>query len=167
MKKFLNYVTGNSTALRLNGESVALSSAHKYNEPLIIYDQYGWTDGCKPKDVRVIFPPFSDYTVVEKGDLYTVGVYTIVSSNTVGIFNYIINNPKVLDELSFYIKIQLLHSNLSDIGWTYHYEFDTKEDQYFNRQTGEVVIGIMNAVKKMDLDRECRNVAIRYNIIDK
>ena len=167
MIKILNYLTGDSTALRLNGESVALSSAHKYNEPLIIYDQYGWTDGCKPKDVRVIFPPFESYTVVEKGDLYAVGRYSIISSNTVGIFNHIINNPKVLDELSFYIKLQLLYYKLSDIGWTYHYEFDTKEDQYFNRQTGEVVVGTMNAIKKVDLNRECRNVAIRYNIIDK
>ena len=167
MSKILNYVTGNPYAIRLNGVSIGLSDAKKYNEPLIIYDQYGWTDGGRPRDVRVIFPPFESYTVIEKGDLYTVGVYTIVSSNTVGIFNYIINNPKVLDELSFYIKIQLLHSNLSDIGWRYRYEFDTKEDQYINRQTGEVVVGTMNAIKKMDLDRECRNVAIRYNIIDK
>ena len=167
MIKILNYLTGDSTALRLNGESVALSSAHKYNEPLIIYDQYGWTDGCKPKDVRVILPPFESYTVVEKGDLYAVGRYSIISSNTVGIFNHIINNPKVLDELSFYIKLQLLYYNLSDIGWRYHYDFDKKEDQYINRETDEVVVGTMNAIKKMDLDRECRNVAIRYNIIDK
>ena len=164
MSKILNYLTGNSTALRLNGDSVALSSAHKYNEPLIIYDQYGWRDGGRPCDVRVIFPPFSDYTVIEKGDLYECGRYTIISSNTVGIFNHIINNPKVLDELSFYIKIQLLNSNIYDAGWRYHYEFDTKEDQYFNRKTDEKIVGMLNVIRAMNINDEFNRLQSRISI---
>lgn len=164
MSKILNYVTGNTTALRLNGDSVALSSAHKYNEPLIIYDQYGWRDGGRPCDVRVIFPPFSDYTVREKGDLYECGRYTIISSNTVGIFNYIISNPKVLDELSFYIKIQLINSAISDAGWRYHYEFDTKEDQYFNRKTDEKIVGMLNAIRAMNIIDEFNMIQSRISI---
>lgn len=164
MSKILNYLTGNSTALRLNGDSVGLSSANKYNEPLIIYDQYGWRDGGRPRDVRVIFPPFSDYTVREKGDLYECGRYTIISSNTVGIFNYIINNPKVLDELSFYIKIQLINSAISDMGWTYHYEFDTKEDQYFNRKTDEKIVGTLNAIRAMNIIDEFNMIQSRISI---
>lgn len=164
MSKILNYLTGNTTALRLNGDSVALSSAHKYNEPLIIYDQYGWRDGGRPCDVRVIFPPFSDYTVREKGDLYECGRYTIISSNTVGIFNYIISNPKVLDELSFYIKIQLINSAISDAGWRYHYEFDTKEDQYFNRKTDEKIVGMLNAIRAMNINDEFIRLQSRITI---
>lgn len=165
MKKVLNYVTGDSNALRLNGDSVALSRAHKYNEPLIIYDQYGWRDGGRPRDVRIIFPPFESYTVVEKGDLYAVGSYTIVSSNTVGIFQHVFSNPKVLDELSFYIKIQLLHSNISDAGWSYHYEFDTKEDQYFNRKTGEKIVGTLNVIRAMNLFDEMIRLQSRIKVM--
>ena len=164
MSKILNYLTGNSTALRLNGDSVALSSAHKYNEPLIIYDQYGWRDAGRPCDVRVIFPPFSDYTVREKGDLYECGRYTIISSNTVGIFNYIISNPKVLDELSFYIKIQLIHSAIYEAGWRYHYEFDTKEDQYFNRKTDEKIVGMLNVIRAMNIIDEFNRLQSRITI---
>ena len=167
MKKFLNYVTGDPYATRLNGMTIGLSDVHRYNEPLIIKDQYGWTRGCRPEDIRVVFPPFSDYTVIEKGDVSVVGAYTFTSSNVVGLIKYILDNPGIFDDLVFYIKNALINTALSDAGWRYLYDFDKKEDQYINRETGEVVVGTMNAMKKMDLDRECRNVAIRYNIIDK
>lgn len=165
MKKVLNYLTGNSNALRLNGDSVALNNAHKYNEPLIIYDQYGWRDGCRPRDVRIIFPPFESYTVVEKGDVSTTGSYTIVSSNTVGIFNHIFNNPDVINEFSTYIKLQLVHSAILDAGWRYHYEFDTKEDQYFNRKTDEKIVGMLNVIRAMNINDEFNRIQSRLKVM--
>lgn len=166
MKKFLNYVTGDPYAMRLNGISIGLSDVHKYNEPLIIKDQYGWRDGGRPRDVRIIFPPFESYTVVEKGDLYTVGRYTIVSSNVVGLIKYILDNPGIFDDLDFYIKNKLIDAALSDAGWINHYDFLKKEDQYTNCETGEVVVGTMNAMKKMDLDREFNRLQSRIKIMD-
>lgn len=165
MKKVLNYLTGNSNALRLNGDSVALSRAHNYDEPLIIYDQYGWRDGGRPRDVRIIFPPFESYTVVEKGDVYAVGSYTIVSSNTVGIINHLVNNPTVIDELSTYIKIKIIHSAIYDAGWRYHYEFDTKEDQYFNRKTDEKIVGMLNVIRAMNINDEFNRIQSRIKVM--
>lgn len=169
MSKYLNYVTGNSTALRFNGVSIGLcdiNRCNRCNEPLIIYDQYGWTKGGRPTAARVVFPPFSDYTVIQKGDISVIGRYSFISDDVaIGLFKYILDDPGIVEDLDFYVKHRIINRIIYDYGWTYHYDFDKKEDQYFNRKTSKVVVGLLNVIKLLDLDREWYEVASRISNI--
>ena len=150
-----NVVNGEPYAYGLNGEPIDLCDIHKYNEPLIIYDKYcyGWyvnkeTIHCHGWCcARVIFPPFSDYTVVKKGNKCGIGQYTFTSSDVDSLYSYILKNPCNVEDFGYHNRIRI-NENIREYGWTYNYDID--HGSYFtNVETDEVVFGYRNIIERI------------------
>ena len=145
-----------------NMNFIHLRDIHKYNEPLIIYDGYSagiivgndksmvrnhW---CYP---RVVFPPFSDYTVLERANEFGHGTYTFTSSDEVDLRSYILDNHcDVMDFNSFHRRY--INNIVRSHGWDYAYDSkDSKRVAYFtNVETGEVVYGYREIIDRINVN---------------
>ena len=166
--KCVNFLSSDSYAVWFDGTLVSLDKIDKYDKPLIIGDG-------KP---RVVFPPFSNYTVIEKGGNGHSGCYSFISSDVVGLFEYIHDNPGVIDEIhitpgrtgrdmiAYAVKEEKIDSGLYTYGWSFVWYKYHRKPRYTNYKTGEVVHEILDVIRLLDLDREwddvCNNTFFIY-----
>ena len=56
----------------LKGYPTYFSTIEKVNEPVYVYSQFGWRDGCQKRDQKKIYPPFK---IVSRkpGNVHTLG----------------------------------------------------------------------------------------------
>ena len=136
---------------------IDLCDIHKYNEPLIIYNRIGHDFF----NARVVFPPFSDYTAIEKGDyLSDVGKYTFTSSYVVDLFEYILDNYCNVSDFGF----RNIHRILSIIrrrGW--EWTSTLHGDQFTDVETGKVVFGFMNVIEEIERENMWNNIDFEYD----
>ena len=142
----VNGAHGEPYAYRFNGgydsnleKPIYLRDIHKYNEPLIIYDTY-YHEAC---DARVVFPPFSDYTV-ENG---TYEPHTFTCSGFVNLFSYILDNDYDLISFGCYNMHHII-CVIRDYGWKYAV---TPYGELFTEHgTGRVIIGFRNVIQEIE-----------------
>lgn len=59
---------------------VFFEELEEYNQPIYIYDQYGWQDNCRMRNGRKIFPPFTAVQCLDRGDVCYISKYLIECS---------------------------------------------------------------------------------------
>ena len=158
----INVIYGEPRAYKFNrgyNDSIRLRDIHKYNEPLIIYDGYcsGIIVGNDKSMVRhhrcfprVVFPPFSRYTVVKRANEFGYGTYTFTSSDEVDLRSYILDKHCDVMDLSSSHR-RYINNIIYRHGWDYYYDLET--DPYFtNVETGEVVYGYREIIDRINVE---------------
>ena len=150
----VNEVHGSPCAYRFNGghddhlrKPISLRDIRYYNEPLIIYDTYRH----KCYNARVVFPPFSDYTIEEEANVCGVGTYTFTSGGVIDLFRYILDNHRNVEDFGFRNIHNILYIIRAN-GW--EYTATLYGEQFTNIKTGKVVFGFRNVFDIIQTDYE-------------
>ena len=173
MNRYLRYkneVYGESCAYRFIGgrnanleKPINLWDIHRYNEPLIIYNRIGHDF----YNARVVFPPFSDYTVIKEDNDRGNGTYTFTSSYVVDLFEYILDNYCNVSDFGF-CNIHRILFIIRRGGWEWT---STPHGDQFTRvsassslyEIGEVVFGFLNVIKEIEREWMWNNIDFEYD----